>query len=130
MWCLAAWLAHAEGAEPPDPTRRPVSLATQLKHGLQVRAGDFGGVHLERVVLYPEVVKLSERKLEQKLNGDEWLPIGVIETRDHGRLRLACHQDRCLATSITGISIELQLLKEMPEGLPERRRPRSRRSES
>jgi hypothetical protein len=118
MWFLAAALAA-----PPGPSD---SLASQLKRGLLLHA-DFGEVQLERVRLYPEIIRLSDSKLELLLQQEEWLAVGVIETKSHGRLRVTCHLDRCVAES-GGVSIEISLVKGplSEEDVPKKRRPRKK----
>jgi hypothetical protein len=120
MWFLAA----AALAAPPEPSD---SLASQLKRGLLLHSGDFGEVQLVRVVLYPEIIRLSDSKLELLLQQEEWLAVGVIETKSHGRLRVTCHLDRCVAES-GGVSIEISLVKGplSEEDVPKKRRPRKK----
>jgi hypothetical protein len=124
MWFLAA----AALAAPPEPSD---SLASQLKRGLLLHSGDFGEVQLVRVVLYPEIIRLSDSKLELLLEQEEWLAIGMIETAKHGRLRVTCHLDECLAEG-SGISIELSLVKgPLPEeASPKKGQPRKSKSEA
>ena len=88
----------------------------------------------------PEIIRLSDSKLDILLQQEEWLAIGVIETTSHGRLRVTCHLDQCLAET-NGISIALPLVKgplperelpeqEMPEQEPKKKRPRKVKSEA
>jgi hypothetical protein len=121
MWFLAAALAA------PGPSD---SLASQLKRGLILHADNFGDVQPERVRLYPEIIGLSDSKLELLLMQEEWLAIGVIETKNHGRLRLTCHMSECRAEA-NGVSIQLTVEKgPLPADLPKKKRPRKQKSEA
>lgn len=101
---LLASLSSASAGEATD------SLASQIKRGLVVQAPKTHEIEMVCVRLFPEVVKLSKNKLELMLQQEEWLAVGIIETKDHGRLRMTCHADRCVASS-EQVSIELMLVK-------------------
>lgn len=91
--------ARAEPAPAPAPAHTPpVSLATRIKRGLSERpAAGPGGIRVTRVQLYPEVVAMSDAELDAALAGDAPFPVGIVETRSHGRLLVTCHATTCTA---------------------------------
>lgn len=101
------------------------SLSTQIKHGMAagVRTGS-GRIHITRVRLFPAVIEMSEEQIAARLASDEPLAVGIMETREHGRLRVTCHLDTCTGASGTA-TVEITLLREQPPP----RRAGARRSE-
>jgi hypothetical protein len=97
-------IASARGSEP--------SLATRLKYGLMAGVPDRGQVRIVRVQLYESAQKLPVEELDRRL-ATEWVPVGILDTRDHGRLRVTCHEDACVGQA-GATTIHLQLLDAPP----------------
>ena len=94
------------------PAATSPSLATRLKYGLMAGVEDRGAVRIVRVQLYETARRLSVQELDRKL-ATEWVPVGILETKDLGRLRVTCHLDTCLGQA-GPTTIKLQLLDAPP----------------
>jgi hypothetical protein len=100
--------AWAEDADVP-------SLSTQIKRGLSAGVrSEHGRVHITRVRLFPAVVAMSEEEIAAHLASDEPLSVGIMETREHGRLRVTCHGETCTGASGSA-TVELTLVRKPPD---------------
>jgi len=100
-------------------TARP-SIATRLKNGLRAGIPDRGSVRITEVQLYDSTLKMSTAEIDRRLQEDQWLPIGILQTRADGRLRITCHLDQCVAEA-GAIKLHIQLLDKPPQEPPPRR---------
>lgn len=101
---FALYAAAALGA----PDADEASLATRIKRGLATGLVEQGDVDIESIRLFRTVVAMTDDELEAALTGDQPFPVGLIETRDHGRLRVSCHYDTCVgALGKTRVTVTL-----------------------
>ncbi|MEQ1572170.1 MAG: hypothetical protein ABMA64_41465 [Myxococcota bacterium] len=126
LWVLGLGPALAQDDVAVDRTaaaQRTPSVASRLKNGLLYGIDRKSGVKIVRVQLYPEVVAMTDAALERALAAEDWLPVGILETKADGRLRVSCHLDTCWA--IAGSTrVQLRLPPEPPPA-DERRRHKS-----